>query len=413
MRLRPLLLLLLLTMLNLAHAAPKIDLGIDTLRENGFEHLKGKRVGLLSHPAGVDKYGHPSWQVLAQAPQVNLVALFGPEHGIDGKYKADEKVDHATHAPTGLPAYSLYGGHRKPTAEMLAKIDILVIDLQDLGVRSYTYISCMKYVMEACFERNVEVMVLDRPNPLGGLKVDGPPMVKEYMSYVGAFQVPYVYGMTIGEVAVMSKKQPGVLDISEQARKNGRLLVVPMKGWRRDMLWPQTGLKWTPTSPAIPDLSAAMGYPMTGLGAYIGKWGHGVGTEYNFRMIYYPGHSPEAIKRTLETYRIPGLGYQVTSSKNAKGTDFPGVYLLVTDWDRLDPCAISAYMMRLACQWSPQNPFVHIGNQKTIFLKHLGDPRWLEELQTRGANARVDLFLQDWKRQAIEFQQQSRKYWLY
>ncbi|WP_269537302.1 DUF1343 domain-containing protein [Cerasicoccus fimbriatus] len=413
MRSRLLTLLILFATFSLAHAAPMIDLGIDTLRQSGFDKLQGKRVGLLSHPAGVDKYGRPSWLVLQKAPQVNLVALFGPEHGIDGKAQANEKVGHATHGPTGLPAYSLYGEYRKPSPEMLAGLDVLVIDLQDLGVRSYTYISAMKYAMAACFEQGIDVMVLDRPNPLGGLKVDGPGLDPEWMSYVGEFEVPYVYGMTIGELAVMCKKKPGVLGVSEDVRRRGRLMVVPMKGWHRDMLWPQTGLKWVATSPAIPDLSAAMGYSMTGLGAYVGKWGHGVGTQYNFRMIYYPGRSPELVKRVMEAYQIPGLGFQVTEGENASGKKFPGVYLTVTDWDRLDPCAISFYMMRLACQWSPENPFVNIGDQRRGFLIHMGDPAWLEELQTRGANARVEMFLERWKQQAEEFQRQSRAYWLY
>ncbi|WP_309384327.1 DUF1343 domain-containing protein [Cerasicoccus frondis] len=415
MRLRSLLLLFLTATLSLAHAAPMIDLGIDTLRESGFAMLKGKRVGLLSHPAGVDKYGRPTWRVLQQAPGVNLVALFGPEHGIDGHTPASQAVEHSTHQPSGLPAYSLYGDfNKRPSKEMLAQIDVLVIDLQDLGVRSYTFISAMKYAMEACFENDVEVMVLDRPNPLGGLKVDGPPLDPKWKSYVGEFHVPYVFGMTIGELAVMCKKEPGVLEVSDEVRRKGRLMVVPMKGWKRDMLWPQTGLNWVPTSPNIPDLSAAMGYSMTGLGSLGGNWGHGVGTQYSFRMIYFPGRSPEAIKRMLETYNIPGLGYELTVGQNAKGTNFPGVYLLVNNWDQLDPCAISFYMMRLNCMWSEQNPFVEMSQKdRRSFLIHVGDPEWLEELQTRGANARVELFLQNWKQQALAFQQKSRRYWLY
>ncbi|GHB95467.1 DUF1343 domain-containing protein [Cerasicoccus arenae] len=410
---RPLLLFFLLAILTNAHAAPMIDLGIDTLRESGYAKLQGKRVGLLTHPAGVDKYGRPTWKVLADAPEVNLVALYGPEHGIDGHAAANEYVAHTTHGPTGLPAYSLYDKHRKPSPEMLNSIDIMVIDLQDLGVRSYTYVSAMKKAMEACFEQDVEVMVLDRPNPLGGLKVDGPPLDPQWKSYVGEFLVPYVHGMTIGELAIMAKKQPGVLDVSDETRRKGKLLVVPMGGWKRSMLWPDTGLKWVPTSPAIPDLSAAMGYSMTGLGTYVGDWRHGVGTQYNFRLLTYPGRSPAFIKRALEAERIPGLGYELTDGKTTRGASVPGVYLTVTNWQALDPCAISAYMMRLACQWSPSNPFANIGEKRRGFLIHMGDPAWLDELSTRGANARVELFLQEWSRQAKAFQQRSQAYWLY
>lgn len=408
----PLLLIALLTA-TLAHARPMIDLGIDTLRREGFAHLEGKRVGLLTHPAGVDKNGVPTWQILKAAPEVNLVALYGPEHGLEGLAVANEKVGHATHRPSGLPAYSLYGEHRKPSPEMLREIDIMVVDLQSVGTRSYTYISCMKLAMAACFENNVEFMVLDRPNPLGGLKVDGPGLDPAWKSYVGEFEVPYVYGMTIGELAVMCKKAPGVLGVSESIRERGRLYVVPMGGWKRWMLWPDTGLTWVQTSPAVPDLSAAMGYPMTGLGTYVGKWSHGVGTQYNFRLLSYSGVSPEAVYRALAAARIPGLGFQPATGQNKAGTDFPGVYLTIDDWNALPTTAVSFYMMRLACQWSDENPFVHIGDKKRGFLIHMGDPAWLEELQTRGANARVEMFLEKWRREALEFQNRSRQYWLY
>lgn len=409
-----LLTILILLAATLAHAAPMIDLGIDTLRRNGFEHLRGKRVGLLTHPAGVDKNGVPTWQILAAAPEVNLVALYGPEHGLEGVALANEKVGHATHQATGLPAYSLYGETRKPTPEMLKDIDIMVVDLQDLGVRSYTYVSCMKYAMAACFEQGIEFMVLDRPNPLGGLKVDGPPLDPAWKSYVGEFPVPYVHGLTIGELAVMCKKQPGVLDVSDDVRRRGKLMVVPMRGWKRSMLWPQTGLTWRPTSPAIPDLSAAMGYSMTGLGAYVGKWSHGVGTEYNFRLLSYPGRSPLALERALAAQNIPGLAFPQAVSRNKRGDEFAGVYVQVTNWNELRPTAVSFYMMRLACQWSDQNPFANL-DEKTRrgFLIHMGDPAWLEELQTHGANARVEMFLDRWTVEAIQYQQQSQRYWLY
>lgn len=406
--------LLLLLAATLAHAAPLIDLGIDTLRKSGYEHLRGKRVGLLTHPAGVDRNGVATWKILAAAPQVNLVALYGPEHGLEGLAPANEKVGHATHSASGLPAYSLYGETRKPTPEMLAGIDILVVDLQDLGVRSYTYVSCMKYAMAACFENGVDVMILDRPNPLGGLKVDGPPLDPEWQSYVGEFPVPYVHGLTIGELAVMCKRQPGVLDVSDEVRRRGKLLVVPMGGWKRSMLWPGTGLRWVKTSPAIPDLSAAVGYSMTGLGAYVGDWSHGVGTQYNFRLLSYPGRSPEALRRMLAAQGIPGLGFEVATGKNQVGQEFPGVYLTVTDWQALRPTAISFYMNRLACQWSDQNPFVNLDPAtKRGFLIHMGDPAWLEELQTRGASARVERFLDRWTNLARQYQRQSQRYWLY
>ena len=174
---------------------------------------------------------------------------------------------------------------------MLVGLDALIIDLQDVGVRSYTYVSCMRYAMEACFENGVEVVILDRPNPLGGLKVDGPPLDREWRSYVGAFHVPYVHGLTIAELARIAKNTPGWMETPEQIRKNGKLTVIPMRGWRRNMLWTKTGLRWVPTSPYIPDLSAVLGYAMTGLGAQEGGFSHGIGTPYPFRLLRYKGLS--------------------------------------------------------------------------------------------------------------------------
>ena len=272
-------------------------LGVDVLSAGKFKHLTGKRVGLLTHPAGVNGHGLSTVEVLRRSPLVNLVALYGPEHGIYGDEKANVPVLDRVDRRTGLPVYSLYGKYRRPTPEMLANIDTLVVDLQDVGVRSYTYVSCMRYAMEACFENNVEMVVLDRPNPLGGLKVDGPPLDRKFMSYVGAFQVPYVHGLTIGELARMAKETPGSLKTSESARKKGRLRIIPMTGWKRSMLWTQTGLRWKPTSPYIPDLSAVLGYPMTGLGAQMGGFRHGIGTDYPFRFLTFKGKTLQELKK--------------------------------------------------------------------------------------------------------------------
>ncbi|HYD83810.1 MAG TPA: DUF1343 domain-containing protein, partial [Opitutus sp.] len=247
---------------------PLVLLGIDVLEALGFSAVKGKRLGLLTHPAGVNRNGVSTVDVLRRAPGTKLVALFGPEHGIYGDEKAEVRIADRRDARTGLPVFSLYGRTRKPTAAMLKGLDAMVIDLQDVGTRSYTYVSAMKLTMEACFEANVEVIVLDRPNPLGGLKADGPLLDAKWTSYVGAFRVPYVHGLTIAELARMAKEAPGVLAIPDAVRARGKLTVIPMRGWRRSMRWPETGLKWVPTSPMIQDFSAVIGYAMVGLGTY-------------------------------------------------------------------------------------------------------------------------------------------------
>ncbi|WP_255568060.1 DUF1343 domain-containing protein [Ruficoccus sp. ZRK36] len=391
------------------HAAPQVLLGIDVLEAQDFQALSGMRVGLLTHGAGVDGRGVPTWKVMHEHPAVNLVALYGPEHGIDGKHKAEKYVPNTTHAETGLPVYSLYGPTRKPAPEMLQGIDILVIDLQDVGVRSYTYVSAMRLAMEACFEQGIPVMVLDRPNPLGGEKVDGPPLDKHLMSYVGSFRVPYVHGLTIGELAIMAKKIPGWMEVSEDVQKKGKLYVIPMKGWKRSMLWPDTGLRWTPTSPAIPDFSAAVGYSMTGLGCQLGGFRHGYGEGYPFRLINYSGKSPDQIATTLNSLAIPGLYLQPMPEGRQ-----PGAYAAVTNWDKLRPTEISFQMMRLACDWSGGNPFAEATPaQQRLYKIHVGSEDWWTEISTRGSRARVDKFLDEWEARARQFQQWSRNYWIY
>ena len=392
--------------------ADPIYLGIDVLEQSGFRAIGGKRVGLLTHPAGLNRRGESSIDVLRRAKNVRLVALFGPEHGIYGNEKANVPVDDKIDPRTGLPVYSLYGKYRKPTAKMLVGLDALIIDLQDVGVRSYTYVSCMRYAMEACFENGVEVVILDRPNPLGGLKVDGPPLDREWRSYVGAFQVPYVHGLTIAELARIAKHTPGCMETPEHIRKNGKLIVIPMRGWRRDMLWTKTGLRWVPTSPYIPDLSAVLGYAMTGLGAQEGGFSHGIGTPYPFRLLRYKGKSPEQIKAALESKRIAGLSYRIVKTQSATGAPLSGVYVSVTNWDRARPTELSFHMMKLAAVWSSSNPFAASKNPE-LFNKHVGSTAWWDEINLRGASARVDAFVDQWVVQASNFQQHALDFWIY
>jgi len=396
-------------------AAEPIHLGIDVLEQSGFRALVGKRVGLLTHPAGVNRLGESTIDVLRRAPDVRLAALFGPEHGIYGDEAANVPVDDKIDPRTGLPVYSLYGKYRWPTDAMLAGLDTLVVDLQDLGVRSYTYVSCMIRTMEACFRNGVEVVVLDRPNPLGGLKVDGPPLDPAWRSYVGDIFTPYVHGLTIGEIARIAKATPGWLRETEVPRarvKRASLTVIPMRGWRRSMQWPETELRWIPTSPNIPDLSAVLGYAMTGLGAQEGGFSHGVGTPYPFRLLRFPGKSAAEVKAALDARRIPGLAFRIVRTETKAGHPIEGVYIAVTDWSKVRPAEISFHMMRLAAAWSEGNPFRRVKNPD-LFNKHVGSSAWWNEIRTRGAAARVDTFVRQWARQALVFQNASSRYWLY
>ena len=388
----------------------KVMLGIDVLAAEGFARLKGLRCGLVTHRAGVNGLGQRTADVLARAPGVNLVKLFGPEHGIDGVAKADVAVGHAKDARTGLPVYSLYGATRRPTPEMLSGLDVIVIDFQDIGVRSYTYISCMRYVIEACFSlpRPVRVVVLDRPNPLGGEKVDGPFLDRKWRSYVGAYETPYVHGLTIGEIARWAVATPGVLELDEATRRRGTLDVVTLRGWRRSMTWNLTGLNWTPTSPMINSSKAALGYAMSGLGCMETGFSHSSTADQNFRFLTYPRRKAADLMAAFGN-AVPGLTLQ--PQQQADGTQ--GVYLAVGDWPKLRPTAISLFMLRQACVWAP-NPFGGLSTGKReLFIKHLGSEAFFDELRTQGARIDLARWMKRWDGDAAAFRARTAPFRLY
>ena len=405
---------------------PAVMLGIDVLEAEGFAAVKGKRLGLLTHPAGVNRRGERTIDVLRRAPGVKLVALYGPEHGINGDAPAEAVIGDKIDKRTGLPAFDVYGKFRKPTKTQLKGIDAMVIDLQDIGTRSYTFVSAMKRTMEACFENNLEVIVLDRPNPLGGLKADGPLLDAKWAvdNYVGAFRVPYVHGLTIGELARMAKdlQPPGGLNVSDAVRTHGRLTVIPMRGWRRSMRWSDTGLTWVPTSGYIQDLAAVQGYPMVGLGAFWDPpkidtgFRHGIGKSYPFRGISHKTAKIEVLEKELRALNLPGLEFRVVSAPDRDGKPALGLFLEINDYDAWRPTELNFYLMALACKLDPkgQNPFAPAPKRDfSGFLRHMGSEDFLHALQRDGAKTDVEGFLRDWREKAKAYQQQSRRYWLY
>ena len=319
-----------------APAKPAIEfpvmLGVDVLEATGFRAIAGKRIGLLTHTAGVNRRGESTISVLRRAPNAKFVCLFSPEHSLNGEVKASVNVEDSIDPVTKLPVYSLHGKNRKPTPAQLKTIDALVIDLQDIGVRSYTYNVVMRYAMDSCFEAGVEVIVLDRPNPLGGMKVDGPILDREWFSGVGAFQIPYVHGLTMGELARLAASEPGVLAVPESVRIKGQLTVIPMRGWKRSMRWPETGLKFIPTSPMVRDYPAVIGYAMTGLGCEFSGFKHGIGTQYPFRGIAFKGVTADNLIKDLKGLKITGLSYRKISGPDLDGKNKEGVYVDVSNY---------------------------------------------------------------------------------
>ncbi len=393
---------------------PSVLLGIDVLEADGFAVVKGKRLGLLTHPAGVNRRGVSTIDVLRSAPGVNLVCLFEPEHGLYGVIGASVNIEDSVDARTGLAVYSLHGKNRWPTPEQLKRIDAMVIDLQDIGVRSYTYNVAMHRAMESCFKNNVEVIVLDRPNPLGGVKVDGPSLDNNYRSGVGAFPVPYVHGLTMGELAQLAAGDPGVLNIPNTVRTQGRLTVIPMRGWRRDMRWPDTGLTFVPTSPMIQDFDAIIGYAMIGLGCEYSGFVHGVGKSHPFRGLSFKGKSSGQLIKDFEALALPGLAFSKISALNDRGKRVSGVYVAVTDWEKWNPTELSFHLMRLACRYNPPNPFAKLNaNDSAMFNKHVGSFPWWTALTHAGAAIDVERFCADWRAEAASYREKTKKYWLY
>ncbi|HSI07683.1 MAG TPA: DUF1343 domain-containing protein [Rariglobus sp.] len=391
-----------------------VMLGIDTLEATGFRAVAGKRIGLLTHPAGVNRRGESTIEVLRRAPNVKLVALFAPEHSLSGDIKASTNVDDSIDPRTRLPIYSLHGKNRKPTAAQLKTIDALVIDLQDIGVRSYTYNVVMRYAMDECFRNNVEVIILDRPNPLGGFKVDGPLLDREWFSGVGAFRIPYVHGLTLGELAKLAASEPGVLDVPESVRRKGRLTIVPMRGWKRTMRWPETGLRFVPTSPMVRDFPAVMGYAMTGLGCEYSGFKHGIGASHPFRGLTFKNVPADRLVRDLTALNIPGLAYRKLTLPDTDGKPKEGVYVDVVNWQSWRPTELSFYLMRLACVYDPPNPFAKLGSKEMrSFNIHVGSTAWWNDLKRDGARVDVATNISAWRAQALNYQQLTRKYWIY
>lgn len=281
-----------------AGAAP----GIDALRDDGFAALKGKRVGLITNQTGVDHRGTKTRVILHEADGVNLVALFTPEHGLDGTEKAGGYVASRRDPLTGLMAHSLYGPTRKPSAKMLAGLDALVYDMQDIGCRSYTYISTMVKCMEAAGEQGLEFVVLDRPNPLGGERIEGPPMESRWLSFVGPLPVPYVHGMTAGELARMANAKGWT-------GARCKLTVIPARGWQRSMTWGDTGLPWVKPSPNIPHERSPLYYVATGLIGELAGIETGVGGPTPFEVAGATGVDAKTFTAKMRALGLPGVGF--------------------------------------------------------------------------------------------------------
>lgn len=409
---RLLLLSLCLLCLTVADAQKiRIKTGIEVLKEQGFKCLEGKRVGLITNPTGVDNQLRSTIDILHEAPNVNLVALYGPEHGVRGDQHAGDKVSDARDTATGLPVYSLYGQTRKATPEMLADVDVLVYDIQDIGCRSFTYISTMGLAMEACAEQGKEFIVLDRPNPLGGLKVEGCLTEDDCVSFVSQFRIPYLYGLTCGELAQM---------LNEERMLTGgvqcRLQVVKMKGWKRKMDYTQTGLQWIPSSPHVPHAHSAAFYPVSGILGELGYMSIGVGYTIPFQMFAAPWVEADRLAERLNSLHVPGIIFRPMHLKPfysvGKGEQLQGVQVHIVDVAAAPLSEVQFLVMQeVAALWPDRAVFDHADSGRFCMFDLVCGSKQIRERFAR--RNRWEDVRDYWDKDVEAFRKESKKYWMY
>lgn len=405
----------LLILLSCASNAQTVKTGIEVLENQGFAILEGKRVGLVTNPSGVDSRLRSTVDILFNAPQVNLVALYAPEHGIRGDIYAGEKVESGVDQTTGLPVHSLYGATRQPTEEMLKGVDIMVYDIQDVGSRSYTFISTLGLVMRTCGAVGIPVVVLDRPNPLGGLKVEGPLVRDGFHSFVGQYKIPYIYGLTVGELANLINEEG--LNCGQDGRQphiKCELQIVKMLGWSRDMLFNDTGLPWVLPSPNIPYAQTAIHYPSAGLaGEMYNYLNIGIGYTLPFGTFAEIWVDADKLKARLDSYAVPGVAWRTIhykpTSGRLNGKMLHGVQYYYTDYEAATITLTQFYVMQAVYELYGTNPFGD-SSRLSMFNKVCGSDYILN---TFGTTIKVASIADYWNGDVTEFRKLAKRYYLY
>ena len=387
----------------------RVKTGIEVLQDEHFRQLEGKRVGLITNPTGVDHRLRSTIDILHEAPNVRLVALYGPEHGVRGNVHAGDTVGGTVDPATGLPIHSLYGNTRKPTPDMLHGIDILVYDIQDIGCRSFTYISTMGLAMEAAAEAGIEFMVLDRPNPLGGERVEGCIVEDGYQSFVSPYPIPYVYGLTCGELARL-------LNEERMIGQRCRLQVVKMKGWRRRMSYAETGLPWVLPSPHIPHSETAHYYPATGILGELGTISIGVGYTLPFQLFAAPWINGPQLARRMNTLRVPGVIFRPIYLKpfyaSFKDEFIQGIQVHLIDTRHTPLSELQFLVMQEAAALYPNHSPLQEADSSRLrmFDKVCGSPEIRRRFTQR---FRWNDVRDYWMKDVAAFRRLSRKYYLY
>lgn len=389
-------------------SAQKVKTGIEVLKATNFKILEGKRVGLVTNPTGVDNSLVSDIDILHNASNVKLVALFGPEHGVRGSAHAGEKVTGNSDPRTGLPVYSLYGKTRIPTDEMLKGIDVLVYDIQDIGCRSFTYISTLYNVMKAAAKRGIEVVVLDRPNPLGGEKIEGNIVEDDCVSFVSQIKIPYVYGLTPGEVALL-------LNGENMIGGKCKLQVVKMKGWKRCMTYAETGLEWVLSSPHIPEMSTAPFYSVTGIVGELSTISIGVGYTLPFKLIGAEWVKAQEFADAMNALCLPGYTFRpifYTPYYGAgKGKELQGVQVYITDYAKARLCDVQWYALQELYRLYPDHDPMGEDTKRADMINKVCGSKQIRKLFLR--RHQWQDAKEYWDKDVDCFRNTAKKYYLY
>lgn len=383
--------------------------GLDVLELDGFAALAGKRVGLITNATGVNRNLVSNIDLMFEAPNVDLVALFGPEHGVRGDITAGGYVETYVDEMTGITVYSVYGATRKPTQEMLDGLDVLIYDIQDVGSRSYTYISTMGLAMEAAAEKGIEFWVLDRPNPLGG-KIEGNITEDGFISFVSQFKIPYVYGLTSGELALMLN--------GERMLENGaqvELNVVAMENWDRSMTFGETGLPWVPTSPHIPHRHTAVYYTATGIIGELQTLSEGVGYTMPFEIMGAPWIDSHVMTERMNALGLDGVTFRPITWRpyygRHEGETLHGVQIYIDDVSNISIMSLQfLFMQEHHALYPEHNPFDTTPSRIRMFDQVAGSDQVRILFSENFRYSDVEAFL---NKDVVEFRQTSRPYYLY
>ena len=376
--------------------------GVEVLLADSLQLIRGKRVGLITNHSGRDRRGTSTIDLLFHAPGVRLTALFGPEHGLRGVAQAGESVSTTTDSATGVPIYSLYGQANAPTAEMLRDVDVLLYDIQDVGARVYTFEWTMALSAEAAGKFGKKFIVLDRPNPIRGDRIDGNILDPRFRSFVGQYPVALRYGLTPGEL---------LRYLVGTGQVHADIGVVPMRGWHRSMWWEETGIPWVNPSPNLRSVDATLLYPGTvffeGTNATEGR-----GTDKPFQLIGAEWLTDAgAIVREMNALELPGVRFDSTSRTIERGGGFkfegktiPMIDITVTNRNAVHPVDVGVRLLR------------------AIYARHRTEWQWrasidrlagTDELRPAVEQGTVDALLAKWSREANQFRDQAKRYFLY